>query len=125
MLMEISNTTQRPGEPRRRWFQSSEQDLYLWENESGEIVGFQLCYSKSQSERALSWKVDSGLSHYRVDDGETTGRSKNTPTLSIDHYFDREKILAQFSALAATAPQSVVDFVTKRIQESPAAQNAI
>ena len=125
MLKEISNTTQRPGEPKRRWFHSPEQDLYLWQNESGEIVGFQLCYSKPYNERALYWTGDSGFSHYRVDAGEATVLSKNTPLLSRDRFFDSEVILAPFWALAAALPKNVVDFVAARIQESSITKNAI
>lgn len=118
MLKEISNTAQPSGVLKRRWFHSPEQDLYLWENEIGEIVEFQLCYSKSRNERALSWKVGSGFSHYRVDNGEVTGRAKNTPILSLNRSFDIETILAQFSTLAETVPKNVVDFVIECIQES-------
>ncbi|HQL10597.1 MAG TPA: hypothetical protein PLE35_13410, partial [Lentisphaeria bacterium] len=63
MLREIRKTRQHPGEPRRRWFHSQEQDLYVWQTENGEITAFQLCYDKPHDEHALYWRLDRGFSH--------------------------------------------------------------
>ena len=46
MLLEIRNVDQVPGEPRRRWFFSHEQDLLIWFVEGGKPVAFQLSYGK-------------------------------------------------------------------------------
>ena len=46
MLTEATNVEQIEGEPRRRWFQDVEWDLFVWEDNPGNIVGFQLCYDK-------------------------------------------------------------------------------
>ena len=117
MLKEIPNTRQHPGEPLRRWFCSHEQDLYVWHNENGEIVSFQLCYSKHHNEHALYWKTEAGFSHLRVDDGESGGLSSNTPILLADGTFDSNAVLSSFLNLASVIPPDVVEFVATRIKE--------
>ncbi len=46
MLREIEETSQKRGEPKRRWFSGSEMDLFVWLNEDDEIVSYQLTYDK-------------------------------------------------------------------------------
>jgi hypothetical protein len=75
MLIEISNVSQPAGEPRRRWFVSDDLDLVVWCDESGRPSGFQLCYDKGLSERALTWQPDRGFTHTAVDDGDRGGGS--------------------------------------------------
>ena len=62
MLREIPKVRQIEGEPHRRWFTDDHFDLVLWDDESRQIVGFQLCYDKHDGERAITWKEDSGFS---------------------------------------------------------------
>jgi len=121
MLREIVKTKQHPGEPKRRWFYSHEQDLYVWHNESGEIISFQLCYAKHRNERALYWKAGAGYSHLRVDDGESSAFSNDSPILIADGVFDGAEVLNRFHVLAATLPPDIVEFVAARIQECPIA----
>ena len=54
MLAEVEHVRQRAGEPRRRWFASDDLDLIVWLDEADRFVGFQLCYDKGRSERALT-----------------------------------------------------------------------
>ena len=42
-------------EPQRRWFRSDDLDLSVWCDEAGMPRGFQLCYDKARSRRALTW----------------------------------------------------------------------
>ena len=69
-MREIPDVEQVPGEPRRRWFFSHEQDLIVWFGADGAPVGFQLAYGKYRHERALRWKAGKGFTHDAVDDGE-------------------------------------------------------
>lgn len=115
MLREVGNTRQHPGERRRRWFCCAEQDLYLWQDETGEIVAFQLCYAKPDNEHAIYWRADSGFSHLRVDDGESTTFSASTPVLVADGVFDSRSVVDRFRALAAALPADVVEFVIARL----------
>lgn len=115
MLREIPNPSQHPGEARRRWFTSPEQDLYVWHDEQGAIVAFQLCYGKSRNEHAFYWRQDRGWSHLRVDDGENSSFSSATPILVADGAFDAVAIRQRFAALAGDLPAEVVDFVSQRL----------
>ena len=55
-LVEIIHVRQVPGDPRRRWFSSDDMDLIVWYDDSDAPIGFQLCYDKLRSERALRWE---------------------------------------------------------------------
>jgi hypothetical protein len=117
MLREIPATSQRPGEALRRWFYSAEIDLYIWQDAAGEIVAFQLCYDKCRNEHALSWKRESGFSHRRVDDGEST-LANNVPILLAADVFEAAPVLASFLAQANEIPANIRDFVATHIESS-------
>ena len=88
MLTELTHVSQRQGEPKRRWFQSPDEDLIVWYAQDGSILGFQLCYDIRRGERALTWLSGRGYSHERVDDGEVVGLGhKRTPVLVPDGAF--------------------------------------
>ena len=61
MLKEIEKPRQVQGELQRRWFQDSESDLIVWDDGGDVIAGFQFCYGKGDSERALTWKRGIGF----------------------------------------------------------------
>lgn len=44
-------------EPRlhRRWFHDEYFDLFVWQDDAGTVVRFELCYGQGASERALVW----------------------------------------------------------------------
>ena len=113
MLYEIPDTRQVSGEPRRRWFFSHDQDLYVWQDDSGEIVGFQLCYAKSIDEHAIYWRNDRGFSHMRVE----SKRRGGTPILMVDGFFDKDAVLERFRRLSANLPGDIIRFVTTRLME--------
>ena len=39
----------------RRWFHDEYFDLFVWQDEAGSVVRFELCYGAGASERALVW----------------------------------------------------------------------
>ena len=119
MLSEVRNVQQLPGEPPRRWFFSHEQDLWVWLNESGELVGFQLAYGKYRNEHAIRWNQGRGFGHYKVDDGEEGPVGKGIPILTADGGFNAKRILDQFLEIACDIPQDIVAFVAARIREHP------
>jgi len=121
MLREIVPTSQHPGEPRRRWFYSADFDLYVWQDEAGDILAFQLCYDKGRGEHAFYWKRNKGFSHLRVQDGEDSGLSSETPILVADGLFDAAPVLAAFIAEADELPSAIRNFVTKYISGYPGA----
>jgi hypothetical protein len=104
----LPDTRQVEGEPRRRWFSSPDLDLIVWADESGAIVGFQLCYDKTRGERALTWRVGRGYDHMGVDDGEQSpGQYKSTPILVADGFFDRERVTRLFVESSESIPQDI------------------
>src|SRR5712671_7091134 len=82
-LVEIIHVRQVPGDPRRRWFSSDDMDLIVWYDDSDALIGFQLCYDKLRSERALRWEPEVGYRHTAIDNGESniSPRYKATPIL--------------------------------------------
>ena len=120
MLTEFVNVRQHDNEPSRRWFQSADEDLIVWFGTDGVIVGFQLCYDRSHSERALTWREGEGYSHMRVDDGEAIGKTrKSTPVLLPDGAFDPRAMLERFTAISGDLPADVVEFVRRAIEDYP------
>lgn len=111
MLTEIKNLRQIHNEPERRWFNSEDMDLFIW-CDNNDFIGFQICYDKTASEKALSWKPSTGLVHQQVDDGESrAGRYKATPILIENGRFDLEKIRNDFEYKSKNIPIEVRDFV--------------
>ena len=122
MLKDIpqEHVRQINGEPKRRWFDDVDFDLLIREDNNGEIIGFQLFYDKSRNQRALIWKVKSGFSHERVDDGESRpGKYKATPILLADGPFDYKRIAAQFKKESLEIEEKVATFVYKKLLECP------
>ena len=111
MLLEICNVEQVPGEPRRRWFFSHEQDLLVWLGDGGKPVGFQLSYGKYRNEHAIRWKAEHGFTHHRVHDGESGPLASNAPLLTAGGEFDASRVLRRFLELSAEMPPEIVEFV--------------
>lgn len=119
MLYEIKNVKQYKNEGLRRWFTDKDFDLIVWyDNENKNIDGFQLCYDKSNYERALTWtKNDNNFYHNRIDDGEIPGAVKQTPILVADGLFDKFKIAEDFNVKSIEIDKKVAKFVYNKILE--------
>jgi hypothetical protein len=118
-MKEISDVRQVPGEGRRRWFFSHEQDLLVWFDDEGAPVAFQLAYGKSRDEHALRWKAGRGFRHHRVDDGESSAMANAAPMLSANGAFRGRAVLKAFLAASAGMPREIADFVAARLREHP------
>ena len=117
---ELADVAQISREPRRRWFRSPNEDLIVWFDSDDSILGFQLCYDRQGTERALSWKAGRGYSHEKVDDGEAVGLAhKRTPILVADGVFDSKVVLERFLAAAHGVPRDIVTFVSGKLGEYP------
>ena len=119
MLREIINTMQVRGEPRRRWFASESFDLMVWLSEIEEVIGFQLCYGKSKSEHAVTWRAEGdSLAHMVVDDGEAGGggRYKSTPILTPCGEWDPEQLLREFLKVTDMLPEEIMDLVVRQLE---------
>lgn len=119
MLLEIRNVQQEPGEPRRRWWFSHEQDLLVWFGDDGTPVAFQLSYGKYRGERAIRWKMKRSFSHYRVDDGTASAFGLGAPLLMAGGAFDAPRVLKRFLELSTEMPREIADFVAARLREHP------
>lgn len=123
MLREILNTKQIRGEPRRRWFASDSFDLIVWLGEIEELIGFQLCYGKSKSERAVTWQIEGDkLTHMMVDDGEAGGGGnyKSTPILTPGGEWNPEQLLRDFVKVADMLPPEVIALVVHQLERAKA-----
>ena len=117
-LTEIRDVRQIPTEGHRRWFTGGEFDLIVW-YEGGALTGFQLCYDKSQRERALTWRTSGSYGHTRIDDGEKMPGPKMTPILVQDGHFDKVKVGERFRVAAVGIDPEIADLVSRRIEEYP------
>lgn len=117
MLVEVPHPRQIPGEGHRRWFADRYFDLIVWyAAPGGEVTGFQLCYDKPGSQRALTWKASRGYRHERVDDGETPGGFKMSPVLVPDGVLDTESLVRRFRSAAERIDAQVRDLVLGRLE---------
>lgn len=116
-LGELRRVRQVPGEPRRRWFSSPEEDLIVWYDAAGGITGFQFCYDRSGLERAFTWRDDGRTSHEVVDAGETVGLGyKRAPVLRAA-LREGHSLVARFRAVSADLPADLAAFVESRLDE--------
>jgi hypothetical protein len=60
MLREVLARQPRQ-EPRRRWFSGDDFDLIVWFDDLDAIAGFELCYDRSEVERALDLEPEPRL----------------------------------------------------------------
>jgi hypothetical protein len=95
MLREFP-VTQPNGMVRRRWWVDADLDLIVWLAADSSLLGFRLCYDKFNDERALTWSVQRGYSHHRVDAGEPPPERSRTPAPIEDGSGDGERLRGQF-----------------------------
>jgi hypothetical protein len=119
MLTEIRNARQVQGEGFRRWFTDEYFDLIVWYGDDGSLVGFQLCYDKKQRERALTWTVDHGFQHNRIDSGEAPGHAKMSPVIIADGEFGTADILGRFQKASTSMDAEIARFVGAAVEGYP------
>ena len=117
-LIEIIHVRQVPGDPRRRWFSSDDMDLIVWYDDSDAPIGFELCYDKLRSERALRWEPELGYRHTAIDNGESniTPRYKATPILVADGHFDARLVADIFTASSRHISADIAQFVSLKLR---------
>jgi hypothetical protein len=115
MLSEINDVTQYDTGKLRRWFHDDDFDLYTWEDYSGELQGFQLCYAKRGKERALRWSPEAGYSHEGVDAPEDKPGRSMSALFVADGVFDAQIIGSIFENASLEMPAKFRNFVLERI----------
>jgi len=116
MLVEITGIEQQNGEPPRRWFSNTKLDLFVWYDESGTPLQFQLCFNKGNNEQALTWHRDAGLSRHAVDDGEGgIYRMKSSPVLTAAQAPEMGSLRRDFIDAGQKLEHDLYEFVLSRI----------
>lgn len=95
----------------RRWFSDEEMDLIVWYDAAGAVAGFELCYDKSRTERAVTWKKGGTACHSKVDGGESSPLRNDTPILVPAPPGDCTRLLADFKARSAAIEPALVEVV--------------
>jgi len=101
----------------RRWFSDDYFDLIVWMRPEDAIVGFQLCYDKNRSERALTWSKKHGFTHERVDDGEANPAKNLTPILVPDGMCPIQELIERFRSASADMDPGIRSFVSATLKE--------
>ena len=117
MLREISSTRQNPDEPRKRWFSSASMDLVAWFDNDDVLIAFQLCYDKSDAERAVVWRRHgAGLKHHAVDDGESIpGKHKASPILTDGRRLPLQRVRERLLLESSEVPPIILADVLARL----------
>ena len=110
------------GEQHRRWFSSDDFDLIVWFDALGAIEQFELCYDRSDVERALTWSLTHGYRYWRVDTGDASGYMYGmTPILEPDSTeFPKDRVIATFVEATDALDPAIRSFVVQRLQEATA-----
>ncbi|MBI3549825.1 MAG: hypothetical protein HY078_12375 [Elusimicrobia bacterium] len=120
MLEEFKSVRQSDPSGHRRWFADDEMDLIVWYTDAGVLEGFQLCYDKTGSEHAFTWKSRPGkgaIVHTRVDAGEDNPGKNNSPVLAPDGSAPVDRVLKEFRERAARLDPALAGLVADRISE--------
>jgi len=116
MLREIRSTSQRQNEPEKRWFSSSSMDLFIWFDDEGNIVSYQLAYNKPHDEKAIVWNKKSGFEHLSVDDGTRSGKHPGSPLLVPDGIADSARLVSLLKENAGELDPSLKNFIVSGIE---------
>ena len=100
----------------RLWFSDSDHDLFVWLDASGNPAAFQFSYDKNINEHAISWSLENGYRHDRIDDGESgDGRYKMSPIMTPNGDFDNRKIADIFKAISQNLEPTLVTFIYQQL----------
>jgi hypothetical protein len=114
----MRDVRQVPNDYFRRWFYDDNFDLVAWYKPDGSLHGFQLSYDKTGREKALTWYCDRGLSHHRVDSGETSPLENRTPILiAEDGRFSMTRVRSGFEISGEGLPPELRTVVLQKISE--------
>jgi hypothetical protein len=120
MLREIRNIREIPGQGPRRWFSDAHLDLFVWYDEGGRILGFQLCFDKdTRVERALTFTEEGGYSLDLVA-GEDSVCDLGSPVLVPAGEFSLRRLIDQLGERGAMLERSLYDYLREKLEECPA-----
>ena len=88
--------------------------MFVWENATGDIVGFQFCYEASHGREAMEWREGRDVHHAQVI--ETSVAMKNrTHTLQFDADDARAQAAGAFDAASQTLEPRLAEFVRAKL----------
>jgi len=119
MLREIRGVEQRNPQLKRRWFQDEYFDLYVWQDNAGEVLRFQLCYERdTRRERALEWQSGRGFQHLSVRQryGGSPGRDQSGD-MALDGVMPYVALKDRFAAAARSLPPELARFIEEKLTE--------
>lgn len=117
MIREYPNVRQHEGERRRRWFDDDFFDLIVWFEKDDSVYGFQLCYDVLNNQHSLTWKIDSGFHHHRIDTGTEPIRHKKTDLLVNNGPFPYKKVIDEFLDRISGENKEIYLFVYDKLLE--------
>ncbi len=117
MLVEYKNVRQEPGKGLRRWFEGNLYELVVWYRPDRTVEGFQILYRLNIAERALTWRVDAGFRHSRVDDGTGSPFKNLSPLLLPNGEIPWPQVLRDFDASSGSLEPELRGFVRQRLEE--------
>lgn len=118
-MLEEKRVSQPDGPGRRRWFVDDDFDLIVWLDGGGGVRGFQLCYDRQGTERALTWTGGQGYFHNRIDDGEADPTKNRSPILVADGHFDADAVTGSFRRSSTSVPGEIRAFVLGKLESYP------
>lgn len=117
MLREIGGVHQDSHRGLRRWFQDDYFDLYLWHDERGQPLAFQLCYDRHHAEGSIYWSAAEGYAHARVDAGQRPGGYAMTPILRSSAPPPYFRVYRRFLDTTRDWDPALGQFVLERLRE--------
>ena len=120
LLSVVAHLRQSNRALQKRWFNSSEIDLFIWFRQSVPIR-FQLAFNKAKVEQMICWDIYQGFHYYAVDTGEDRpNHYKQTPVLvNITCIQNLPNITRQFLAASENMDVGISDFILARLMECP------
>jgi hypothetical protein len=104
VLVEVKDVRQIPDEGIRRWFMDKNMDLILWyDNDSDQIVGFQISYDKRSVQRTVTWK--SG------DEGKTSS------SLTCDGPYNKKRVIRLIENNSGELESDLKDFIVHQLKK--------
>jgi len=116
MMKELYLTQQEPPN-HKRWFQDNYFDLFIWQDEEGGIVNFQLCYDRLRKERVIQWDNKRGFGHHYVDDGESAPNKNMTPVFVGQEIFSYQEVIPYFKQRSQKLEPAITQFVLQKLIE--------
>jgi len=113
-MREIEGVTAE-AQARRRWFHDDYFDLFVWQDQGGEVTLFELCYGTDSSGRALVWHKGRGFFHDGA--GGSHGEVIGAGTAGSD------PVLSRLASAAGSLPDEirtpVIEYVREFVEKNP------